>query len=86
MGSTNVQGMNLNNMNYEIFRTVGFPAIAQTHVTFGIGWDITRTFVVNLSYMHSFEETFSQSSTMDLAQMESTMSQDSLSFGLTWRF
>ena len=85
-GSTNVQGMSINNMNYEIFRTVGFPAIAQTHVTFGIGWDITRTFVINLSYMHSFEETFSQSSTMDLAQMESTMSQDSLSFGLTWRF
>ena len=85
-GSTNVQGFNVNNMNYEIFRTVGFPAIAQTHLTFGVGYDITRTLVVNLSYMHSFEETFSQSSTMDLAQMESTMSQDSLSFGLTWRF
>ena len=86
MGTTNVQGMNVNNLNYEIFRAVGFPAIAQTHLTFGVGYDITRTLVVNISYMHSFEETFSQSSTGDLAQMESTMSQDSLSCGLTWRF
>ena len=86
MGTTNVQGMNVQNLNYEIFRAVGFPAIAQTHLTFGVGYDITRTLVVNLSYMHSFEETFSQSSTGDLAQMESTMSQDSLSLGLTWRF
>ncbi len=86
MGTTNVQGRNVSNVNYEVFRIVGFPAIAETHFTFGLGYDITDTIVINLSYVHSFENTISESSAYNLASMESSMSQDAFSVGLTWRF
>jgi long-chain fatty acid transport protein len=85
-GTTNVQGINVSNVNYEVFRIVGFPAIAETHLTFGLGYDITSTLVINLSYVHAFENTISETSAYGLASMESTMSQDAFSLGLTWRF
>lgn len=86
MGQKNIQGLSVNNVNYEVFRMVGFPAIAETHVTFGVGYDITQSLVINLSYMHAFETTFKETSAYGMASMESTMSQDSFSLGLTWRF
>jgi long-chain fatty acid transport protein len=86
MGTTNVQGMNVSNVNYEVFRVVGFPAIAETHMTFGVGYDLTTALVINLSYVHAFENTLSQTSAYNLASMESSMSQDTVSLGLTWRF
>ncbi len=86
MGSTNVQGVNVSNVNYEVFRIVGFPAIAETHFTCGVGYDLTSSLVINLSYVHAFENTISETSAYNLASMESTMSQDAFSLGLTWRF
>lgn len=86
MGTTNVQGINVPNVNYEVFRIVGFPAIAETHLTFGLGYDITSALVINLSYVHAFENTISETSAYGLASMDSTMSQDAFSLGLTWRF
>ncbi len=89
MGMTEVQGVSMNTLGYEIFRVVGFPAIVEKHLTFGIGYDLTKQLILNLTYMHAFEETIKEVSAGPLgnrASLESSMSENSYSFGLTWRF
>jgi len=86
MGTTEVQGTNLNTLQYEIFRVVGFPAVVEKHVTFGIGYDLTKNLIVNVTYMHAFEETIKEVSAGNMASLESSLSENSYSFGLTWRF
>lgn len=86
MGATAVQGVNVNNLNYEMLRVVGFPAIVQKHLTLGIGYDLTKRVILNLSYMHAFEETIKEVSAGNMASLESSLSENSYSFGLTWRF
>jgi long-chain fatty acid transport protein len=86
MGTSNVQGINVPNVNYEMLRIVGFPAIVEKHLTCGIGYDITDRLLLNLSYMHAFEETIKEASAGNMASFESSLKEDSLSFGLTWRF
>jgi long-chain fatty acid transport protein len=84
-----VQGKTLPRYYYETFRTIGFPAIVQHHVTFGIGYQFTANFGVNLGYMHAFKETFKENGT-DITgqpvQIESQLEESSIDFGLTWRF
>ncbi len=85
-GVTNVQGINVPNVGYEMLRIVGFPAVVEKHLTFGIGYDITDRLLLNLSYMHAFEETIKEASAGNMASFESSLKEDSYSFGLTWRF
>jgi len=85
-GTTNVQGINVPNVGYEMLRIVGFPAIVEKHLTLGIGYDITDRLLLNLSYMHAFEETIKEASAGNMASFESSLKEDSYSFGLTWRF
>ena len=85
-GNTDVQGVPVNNVNYELLRVIGFPAIAEHHFTAGFGFDITKSWILNLSFMYSPEETFSESSAGDALVLESNMSQWSSTFGLTWYF
>jgi long-chain fatty acid transport protein len=90
--STNIQGVNVNSFEYEFFRIVGFPAIVQHHLTAGVGYEFSKNFAVNLGYMHAFKETLSESGTgvgpggPFPATLESELSEDSVEFGLTWRF
>jgi len=88
--STNsVQGKTLPTYYYETFRIVGFPAIIKHHITLGIGYEISRRFSLHLGYMHGFEETISERGTDLFGQpvkLRSTLREDSLDFGLTWRF
>jgi long-chain fatty acid transport protein len=86
MGTTNVQGINIPNVNYEMLRIVGFPAIVEKHLTFGIGYDLTNQMVLNVTYMHAFEKTIREVSAGNMASLESSLSENSYSFGLTWRF
>jgi long-chain fatty acid transport protein len=86
MGSTDVQGVAVSNVNYEILRIVGFPAIAEKHLTLGMGYDITDRLILNLSYMHAFEETIKEVSAGNMASFESSLKEDSYSLSLTWRF
>ncbi len=84
-----VQGKSLPNYYFETFRVIGFPAVVQHHLIFGVGYQFTQMFSANLSYVHAFEETFEETGT-DLAgqpvTLKSTLKEDSLSFGLTFRF
>lgn len=87
-GFQTVQGKTLPAYYYETFRIVGFPAIVQHHVTFGVGYRFNDRFSLDLGYMHAFEETISERGDFfgTPVSLESTLSEDSLDFGLTWRF
>jgi long-chain fatty acid transport protein len=86
---TNVQGKTMPTYYYESFRIIGFPAIVKQHVTAGIGYEVSNKLAFNLGYMHAFKETLKESGTDPLGQpatLESTLREDSIEFGITWRF
>jgi long-chain fatty acid transport protein len=74
---------------YETFRVIGFPAIVEHHLTLGIGYQFSDSLIIDLGYMHAFENTITERGT-DLAGqdvlIESNLSEYSIDFGLTWRF
>lgn len=85
----NVQGKTIPSYYYETFRLIGFPAIVEHHVTFGASYSITDQIILSLGYVHAFEKTISQEGTNIFGQpvtMESSLSEDSLEFGFTFRF
>jgi long-chain fatty acid transport protein len=86
MGATDVQGTSVPTMNYEFFRIIGFPAVIEHHLTMGAGYKFTDNMAVNLSYMHGFEETITETSAGDFATLESTLKEDSVSLGFTVQF
>jgi long-chain fatty acid transport protein len=84
-----VQGKSLPRYYYESFRVVGFPAIVEQHLTAGVGYELGENLVLNLSYMHAFENKLSESGTApdgSSANLTSKLSEDSLDFAFTWRF
>lgn len=87
--TTNVQGKNLPTYYYETFRIIGFPAIVEHHLTLGAGWSFTPRFTIDVGYMHAFENTIEESGTAlngQPATISSTLEEDSVELGLTWRF
>jgi long-chain fatty acid transport protein len=90
-GFTNVQGKSVPNFNYEYLRIIGFPAIAETHLTFGIGYKFSERFAINFGYMHAFEKKISESGVNDPftggpVTLSSKLAEDSFDVGLTWTF
>jgi long-chain fatty acid transport protein len=84
-----VQGKTIPAYYYETFRVIGFPAIVQHHLTFGIGYEFSNRFGIHLGYTHAFGETLSEQGTAVNGQpvrIESSLSENSLELGLTWRF
>jgi long-chain fatty acid transport protein len=82
----NVQGLAFPNQAYETFRILGFPAIVEHHLTAGIGYAFSDKFEMNLGYMHAFQNSLSESSAGGVYNIESTLSENSLELGFTWRF
>jgi len=84
-----VQGKVLPTYYCETFRVIGFPAIVEHHLTLGAGYRFTENFEVNLAWVHGFKNEIEESGT-DLfgrpVTVKSTLSEDSIDFGLTWRF
>ncbi len=85
-----VQGKTLPTYYYETFRLIGFPALVEHHLTFGIGYEFTPTFSAHLGYMHAFKESLSETGTdvtgMNSVEIESELTENAIDFGLTWRF
>ncbi|MEJ2253621.1 MAG: outer membrane protein transport protein [Nitrospirota bacterium] len=84
-----VQGTPFPRYYYETFRIIGFPAIVQHHITGGVGYEFTNNFAMNLAYTHAFSETLTESGTDPFGRpvaLESQLSENSLEFGVTWRF
>jgi long-chain fatty acid transport protein len=73
-------------------QNVAFPAIAEQHVTLGIGWDVTPKFTVNLGGMYSPEAEVT--GTQDLTSIgyplpvsyDVTMSQYGIDGGIAYKF
>lgn len=84
-----IQGKTVPTYYFETFRVIGFPAIVEHHLTFGIGYEINETWSINLGYVHAFEKSISETGTDITGQpveLESTLSENSFDFGITWRF
>ncbi|MCG6551458.1 MAG: hypothetical protein L7F77_03960 [Candidatus Magnetominusculus sp. LBB02] len=85
----NMQGYTMPTYYYENFRMVGFPAFPEHHITFGLGYEFTKNFAANIGYMHAFAKSTTESGT-DMtgltATLSSTLSEDSVEFGLSWKF
>jgi long-chain fatty acid transport protein len=84
-----VQGKPVASYYYETFRIIGFPAIVEQHLTLGIGYKFTDAFSLDLGFMYAFENTITETGTDPFGQqveIESTLSETSLDFGLTYRF
>jgi long-chain fatty acid transport protein len=85
----NVQGKMVPRYYYETFRTIGFPAVVEHHVTIGLGYAFSERFELNAGYMHAFENGVTEHGTDitgEPATIKSTLSEDSVDFGITWRF
>ena len=86
----NVQGSNIPRYYYETFRVIGFPALVEHHMTAGIGYEVGKSLVLNLSYMHAFENSLTETTNTgpdgNDAKIKSKLYEDSLSFAFTWRF
>ncbi|MEW6116788.1 MAG: outer membrane protein transport protein [Nitrospirota bacterium] len=89
---TPVQGKNVSTFNYELLRIIGFPAIAETHVTFGAGYRFTQRFEMNIGYTHAFRKTASETG-KDFGgpggpdvSLTSKLAENSFEFGISWRF
>ena len=86
MGTTNVQGHDVGNVNYESLRILGFPAVVEHHLTLGLGYKFTSAIALNLSYMHAMENTIKESSAGDAFSFESSLEEDTITLGLSWFF
>jgi long-chain fatty acid transport protein len=84
-----VQGKTLPTYYYETFRIIGFPAVVEHHLTLGMGYQFTPKLLLNLGYMHAFSNSIEENGTDPFGRpvtLKSTLSEDSLDFGITWRF
>jgi long-chain fatty acid transport protein len=87
--TTSVQGFNVPTYYYESFRTIGFPAIVQHHFTCGLGYHVTEKFLVNISYVHAFAQTFTETGVNlfgQPAKFKSTLFENSVDVGFSVRF
>jgi long-chain fatty acid transport protein len=86
---TSVQGKAIPQYYYQTFRIIGFPAITEHHLTFGASYDVTDRFTILAGYVHSFRNTVSSNGTNIFGQpatITSALYENSIDFGLTWRF
>jgi long-subunit fatty acid transport protein len=58
----------------------------EQHMTLGLGYNLSQNVLLNLSYMHAFEETLKNASAGNAIIYESSLEEDSFSFGISWRF
>jgi len=70
------------------FENIAFPAVAESHVTAGLGWDATETLAINVGGMYSPKVTVSGANAagQGLASYQTSMAQYAIDLGLGWRF
>src|SRR6266566_5258437 len=74
-----VQGKMIPRYYYETFRSIGFPAVVENHITCGIGYAFSDKFEVNVAYMHAFENNITEHGVNIAGQpttIKSTLSED----------
>ncbi|MEX0326877.1 MAG: OmpP1/FadL family transporter [Puniceicoccaceae bacterium] len=86
---TVVQGIVMPTYFYETFRIIGFPAVVESHVTVGMTYHMSERFALSFAYMRALEKGISESGTGPTGAptvLLSNLSEDSLEFGLSWKF
>lgn len=87
--TVNVQGKAVPTYYYESFRVISFPAIAERHVSLGLGWKISEAWSADLGYTHAFKTTLTQPGTDLLGAptvLSSSLVEHSIELGLTHRY
>lgn len=81
--------------NIAFFNLIGFPAIAEHHITLGLGYELTNSMSIDLAYKHAFEkEVTSKGTYYDMGACSggcpTTVSakngQDAVAVGINWKF
>ncbi len=70
------------------FNLVGFPAISEQHVTFGVGYNFSNTFGIDVSYVRAFKKSVKacMQGNCNGSYVEASNTQDSISVGANWKF
>jgi len=68
------------------FNLVGFPAIAEHHLTLGLNWKITPNFDIDLSYVYALESEVTAKAAYNAGEVSAKMVQHSIGIGLNWSF
>lgn len=69
------------------FENIAFPAVAEHHVSLGLGWNATETLAVNLAGTYSPKSTISGANpAQGIASYSTSMSQYALDLGVGWKF
>ncbi len=74
------------------FENIAFPAVAESHITAGLGWDITPAWGLQVGGMYSPKATVTGSNPVSplaggqgIGAYESAMSQYSIDLGVSWK-
>jgi long-chain fatty acid transport protein len=73
---------------YEAFRTIGFPAIVEHHLTVGATFHIKERYGVSVAYMHAFEASLDETGTLDgqPVSIGSSLAEDTVTLGFHFEF
>ncbi len=86
MGTTQIQGNTVSNAAYEYLRIIGFPAIAEHHFSFGVGYQFTGSFEAHLGGMCALSNNVSESDASGTYTFSSKVRETSYDIGLIWHF
>jgi long-chain fatty acid transport protein len=69
------------------FENIAFPAVAESHITAGLGWDITPAWGLQVGGMYSPKTTLTGSNAEEqfIGSYETSMSQYSIDVGVSWK-
>ena len=84
-----VQGIVMPTYFYETFRIIGFPAIVEKHITFGMTYHMSEKFAVSLAFMKALEKDIVETGngpTGAPTTLKSTLSEMSFELGLSWKY
>lgn len=85
-GTTVIQGIAVSTLLYEYLRIVGFPAVAEHHITAGIGYRFSHTFEGHLGYMYALNKKIGERSAGGAFEFASELRENSYDLGLVWNF
>jgi long-chain fatty acid transport protein len=84
--TTKVQGSSTSTLGYEYLRIIGFPAIAEHHITAGIGFRFNQNLEAHLGYSFSTTATITERNSSGTYILESSLRENSYELGLTWNW
>jgi long-chain fatty acid transport protein len=69
------------------FENIAFPAVAESHITLGLGWDITPAWGLQVGGMYSPKTTVKGANAAEqgIVAYETSMSQYSIDVGVSWK-